>query len=122
MANEENLKPFKEGYDPRRQIGRPKGSKNRSTVIKQVLETIFNGADPLTGKEWQDTYESVISRSIVKKALDGDVSAYNAIMDSAYGKARQTIDQTDNEIKGAEYDYLSADKKAKILALLSDKD
>ena len=120
MANEENLKPFKEGYDPRRQIGRPKGSKNRSTVIKQVLETIFNGADPLTGKEWQDTYESVISRSIVKKALDGDVSAYNAIMDSAYGKARQTIEQTTTEIKGTEYDDLSAEKKAKILKILSE--
>lgn len=99
MANEENLRPFEKG-ESGNPNGRPKGSRNRSTIIRELLEALFNGKDPLTGEERQDNYESVISRSMIKKAMDGDVSAYNAIMDSAYGKARQTVEQTNVNHEG----------------------
>ena len=37
MANNDNLKPFKKGQSGNPK-GRPKGSKNRSTIIKKWLE------------------------------------------------------------------------------------
>lgn len=38
MANEQNLKPFTGADDPRRHNGRPKGRRNLSTIVRDILE------------------------------------------------------------------------------------
>ena len=47
--------------------------------------------------------EDLMTLALIKKARDGDVNAYKALMDSGYGAPLQQIDQTVeqniNEIK-----------------------
>lgn len=98
----ENLKPFKEGKDERRFGGRRKGSRNRSTVAQQVLGTIIDvggiknkavrdGIEKLgfTGKV---EIETLITAAQAITALKGNTLAYNALMDSAHGKPKATIE------------------------------
>lgn len=82
MANNENLKPFKKGNDARRNIGgRPQGSKNRSTIIRELLDHNDN--------------ELAIHKAQLDKALKGDTNSYKAILDNAYGKPTPSI-ETEN--------------------------
>jgi len=82
MANNDNLKPFKKGQSGNPK-GRPKGSKNRSTII-----------NPITGEEELLSQEDIISLQAIGKARKGDISAYRAVKDCAYGAPVQQIDQT----------------------------
>ena len=58
MAKEDNLKPFTAGFDEKRNLnGRPKGSKNRSTIAKKWLEVNSKEVNPIT-KELEDFYKT----------------------------------------------------------------
>jgi hypothetical protein len=96
MANEENLKPFKKG-EVANPNGRPKGSKNRSTIARLWLETTHKAKNPITGVEETLSQEDLGTLAMVKKMRDGDVSAYKALMDSGYGAPVQQIEQTNIE-------------------------
>lgn len=93
MANNENLKSYKPG-ESGNPNGRPKGSKNRSTIAKQWLEINEKTSNPITGKTELLTQEDLLTLAQIKKAREGDVNAYKALMDSAYGTPNQKIDQT----------------------------
>lgn len=96
MANEENLKPFKKG-EVANPNGRPKGSKNRSTIAKHWLEVFQKSTNPLTLKSEELSQEDLMTLALVKKAREGDVNAYKALMDSGYGAPVQQIEQTNIE-------------------------
>lgn len=50
------------------------------------------------------TVEELITVKMVQVAIDeGNVQAYGAIMDSAYGKAKQAIEHTDNVVVPIDY-------------------
>ena len=91
MANEENLKPFKKG-EVSNPNGRPKGSKNRSTIVKELLEFASSQKNVLTGEQQTLTQEQAITLAMLLKAGKGDVNAYKALMDSCYGAPKQTTD------------------------------
>jgi hypothetical protein len=91
MANEENLIPAQLG-EVRNPSGRPKGSKNRSTIIKELFEFARTQKNPLTGEEQTLTQEQAITMAMLLKAGKGDVNAYKALMDSCYGAPKQTTD------------------------------
>jgi hypothetical protein len=91
MANEENLKPFKKG-EVSNPNGRPKGSKNRSTIVKELLEFASSQKNVLTGEQETLTQEQAITLAMLLKANKGDVNAYKALMDSCYGAPKQTTD------------------------------
>lgn len=74
--------------------GRPKGSRNRSTVIKRWLEAIDKNKNPMTGEVEEMTVEDRMTLALIGKALKGDTSAYKALMDSAYGHPKQEIENT----------------------------
>jgi len=74
--------------------GRPKGSKNRSTIARQWLETTQKAKNPITGVEEILTQEDLGTLAMVKKMREGDVAAYKALMDSGYGAPLQQIEQT----------------------------
>jgi hypothetical protein len=97
-----NLKPFEQG-ESGNPAGRPKGSKNRSTIARQWLEVNQSLKNPLTGEQETMSQEDLMTLALIKKARDGDVNAYKALMDSGYGAPLQQIDQTVeqniNEIK-----------------------
>ena len=94
--NEENLKKFSSEYQPEKN-GRPKGSRNRSTIARLWLETTQKAKNPITGVEETLSQEDLGTLAMVKKMRDGDVSAYKALMDSGYGAPVQQIEQTNIE-------------------------
>ena len=97
MANEENLIPAQKG-EVRNPAGRPKGSKNRSTIARQWLEVNQNLKNPLTGEQETMSQEDLMTLALIKKAREGDVAAYKALMDSGYGAPLQQVEQTITEL------------------------
>ena len=93
MAKEDNLKKFSSEYQPEKN-GRPKGSKNRSTIAKYWLEVNQKLKNPLTGTDEVMSQEDLMTLALIKKAREGDVAAYKALMDSGYGAPIQQIEQT----------------------------
>lgn len=93
MANEENLIPYKKGQSGNPN-GRPKGSKNRSTIAKKWLQAMQEAKNPLTLESEELSQEDLITLALLKKAAEGDVNAYKALMDSGYGSPVQQVEQT----------------------------
>jgi hypothetical protein len=83
--------------------GRPKGAKNRSTIAKYWLEVNQNLKNPLTGQDETMSQEDLMTLALIKKAREGDVNAYKALMDSGYGSPVQQIEQTNIEPKYPEW-------------------
>ena len=77
--------------------GRPKGRKNRSTIARQWLEVNQSLKNPITGEQETMSQEDLMTLALIKKARDGDVAAYKALMDSGYGAPVQQIEQTNIE-------------------------
>jgi hypothetical protein len=96
MANEQNLIPAKKG-EIRNPNGRPKGAKNRSTIARRWLEVNQSLKNPLTGEQETMSQEDLMTLALIKKAREGDVTAYKALMDSGYGAPLQQIEQTNIE-------------------------
>lgn len=97
MANKNAIPPDKGFRDNPERInrkGRPKGSRNRASVAKEWLEVAQNIKNPITGELEQLEQQDIMTLALIKKAREGDVSAYRELMDSAYGKALATIDHT----------------------------
>lgn len=89
----ENLKKFEKG-ESGNPNGRPKGTRNRSTIARQWLEVNQNLKNPLTGESENMSQEDLMTLALIKKAREGDVSAYKALMDSGYGAPLQQVEQT----------------------------
>ena len=77
--------------------GRPKGSLNRKTVAREYLAFLQEEVNPLTGIKELLSNEDVITLALIHKAKKGDVNAYKALMDSAYGGVKQSVELTDAE-------------------------
>ena len=110
MANEKNLTPFEKGTSGN-PLGKPKGIKNRSTIAKYWLEIEQEIENPLTGANEKMSQESVMTLALIKKAREGDVNAYKALMDSGYGTAVQTIDQKNTNINLDENNLTAEERK-----------
>ena len=102
MANKD-IEPRWEKGESGNPAGRPKGSRYRSTIAKHWLEVNQSLKNPLTGIEETMSQEDLMTLALIKKAREGDVNAYKALMDSGYGspiqQIDQTLEQTINEIK-----------------------
>lgn len=94
MAGKGQIEPRWEKGESGNPNGRPKGSKNRSTIARQWLETTQKAKNPITGIEEILTQEDLGTLAMVKKMREGDVSAYKELMNSAYGAPVQQIEQT----------------------------
>jgi Arc/MetJ-type ribon-helix-helix transcriptional regulator len=88
MANKlDNLNPFQKG-ESGNPAGRPKGAKNRSTIVRELLEL--------------DENELKMHLAQIKKAIEKeDTNAYKAVLDSAYGAPKQT---TDTNVSVSDFD------------------
>lgn len=86
-------KPFKKGDPSPNPNGRPKGSRNRSTVIREFLEATMTEKNPITGKTEKLSVEQLMALSMIKQVLSkGNVHAWNSIKDDAYGKAKESVE------------------------------
>lgn len=80
----ENLVNFEKGKSGNPN-GRPKGRRNRSTILKELLD--------LDDNELR-MHLAQINKAIIKE----DTNAYKAVLDSAYGAPIQQIEQIGEEI------------------------
>lgn len=94
MPNEHNLIPPPQPGEVRNPNGRPKGSKNRSTIARKWLETLQQSKNPITGEDETLTQEDLMTLALIHKARKGDVNAYKQLMDSGYGLPKQTVENT----------------------------
>lgn len=78
-----NLKSWKKGQSGNPK-GKPKGTRNRSTIVRELLEAKATDGDG-------QVVDQVI-RALIAKAMRGDVAAVRELMDSAYGKIQDEIE------------------------------
>ena len=88
MANEENLKSWSPGQSGNPK-GRPKGSKNKSTIFKEMLASKLNG---------DLTVEQELVTKLYEAMQKGDLKAIDLILNGAYGKDKQVVDNTNVNI------------------------
>tara|TARA_R100001463_G_scaffold76981_1_gene131148 strand:+ start:103 stop:441 length:339 start_codon:yes stop_codon:yes gene_type:complete len=94
--SKEDLIPYKKGQSGNPN-GRPKGSKNRSTIVKEILNLMVQVKDDDGNDKWQSN-EYLIVQAMVNKAIEkGDVAAFNALYDNLYGKLKDTVDMNTTE-------------------------
>ena len=98
MGGYKDIKPSWEKGESGNPNGRPKGSRNRSTIARKWLEVNQSLKNPLTGENETMSQEDLMTLALIKKARDGDTNAYKALMDSGYGAPVQQIEQTNTEI------------------------
>jgi hypothetical protein len=98
MAKEDNLRPAWKKGESGNPGGRPKGAKNRSTIARHWLEVNQSLKNPITGDSETMSQEDLMTLALIKKAREGDVTAYKALMDSGYGAPVQQIDQQQTSI------------------------
>jgi hypothetical protein len=108
MPNPENLRPAKKG-EVRNPKGKPKGTRNRSTIAREWLEVTQFITNPITGEKEKLEQQDIMTLGIIKKAREGDVNAYKALMDSAYGQPLQQIQQEVSKIDEIEIVIREAD-------------
>lgn len=122
MAGTDNLKPFEQGDDPRRNTnGRPLGSKNWSTVVQDLLEDEDLAAKMLEGKDGKGVppqYLNVLKRkdgahiivtAMMARAISGDHRAADWLRKTGFG------DKIDIDVKG-KIEGLSSEQLAAIVA------
>lgn len=111
MANDENLIPFSKGH--KLATGRPKGSRNKSTIMKELLASTVN----VDGKEI--TVEQQLLKKLHDLAKEGDLKAIALVLDGAFGKDKQVVDNVNTNInKSVE---LSEDERKEIIKDLKSK-
>jgi len=79
--------------------GRPKGVKNRSTILRKWLELNEKLKNPITGEIEQLTVEDAVILALISKARKGDVAAIREILDTNYGKITENLNIETNELK-----------------------
>lgn len=83
MANEQNLKPFQPGHDPRRD------NSGRKPKIPELDELL---ADVLSEETDGISAAAAILRGLVKSAKRGNVRAAEVLLNRAYGAPRSSVD------------------------------
>ena len=97
-----NAKLFKKGESGNPK-GYPKGQPNRNTVAKWALNIVENSKNDITEVVEKLTQEQLMSIRMAIEAKNGNVNAYKALMDSAYGSPVQQIEQTNIELNLPEW-------------------
>ena len=117
MANNENLKPYKKGVSGNPN-GRPKGSKNRATIVREIFDSI-SVLDSFQFNELESRFphiknnmsiEYLMTLVQVNKAIfKEDTKAYKVLMDTMYGTP---IRQLDLDIRNKELDIEEEKRKS----------
>lgn len=74
--------------------GRPKGTRNRSTIARYWLDAVTKKENPLTGKLEELSQADQIMLALLKKALRGDIAAAKELLDSGFGANKQIVENT----------------------------
>ena len=100
--------------------GRPKGRQDNATILKKYLNTILKSKD-LTGADIEVPAWDIMNMRMIAEAIEGNTTAYNAIIDRIEGKPKQSVDSTINTGKNLNIivtDPNAADNLAKLDTML----
>src|SRR5437764_8478036 len=102
MGKEDNLKPFTSDYQPQNRRSR-KGVPNRSTTLNKWLavKREINAERNPKGEHITGTVEDEIVLALIDKACKGDVPAIREVLDTKYGKQRETIEHIESNLKSS---------------------
>ena len=95
---EDNIRPHQ--FEPGQSgnpNGRPKGVRNRATIVRQWLEVKESVKNPITHTQEILEQQDIITLALISKARKGDVNAYKELMDSCFGKLSQSLDHNISE-------------------------
>ena len=82
-------------------LGRPKGSRNITSQLKEMLDLEIQGKDPVSGEDIIAPAATFINARMIKNALNGDQKAIREIYDRIEGRPKQKLDVTgDVKVKG----------------------
>jgi hypothetical protein len=107
-----NNKPFKKGQSGNPN-GRPKGRRNRATLVREWLEVSQKVKNPISGVIEELEQQDIMTLALIKKAREGDVQAYRELMDSAHGKITDRLDMTSDGDKITQPTWIIADNSKK---------
>ncbi len=82
--------------------GRPKGSRNITSNLKELLEIELDTEDPVTGVTIKASSSQIINSRLIRSALDGDVKAIKEIYDRIEGRPNQKLDITGDMNKSSQ--------------------
>jgi len=89
------LSPQEKGKPSHNPNGRPKGSKNRSTILAQIFESVITSRNPLTKKEEKMSVETAMAYSMIDQVIrKGNVTAWNSAKDDVYGKTKELVEHS----------------------------
>lgn len=75
--------------------GRPKGSRNRQTIVREMLDAAiharFNDIPIIKPVDGETNFENMVAAQIAK-ALRGDTTAFKELADSGFGKVKDVIE------------------------------
>ena len=91
VPGSENLIPATKG-EVRNPDGRPKGSKNASTIFRRFLAVGTGKHHPITGEEL-DHYDA-LCLIMIQAALKGDLASAKEIMNRLEGMPRQPLEHS----------------------------
>ena len=113
----DNLKPAKKG-EVRNPKGRPKGSRSRSAIVREVLEAVITKQTQMRlglyvePQEVGDSVVDVMTRRIAEEAMKGDARSFVALLDSAYGKVKDNATVQHNFTKMPTVKVVTSEGKA----------
>jgi hypothetical protein len=79
MPKPENIIPPKKG-EVRNPKGKPKGTRNRSTIVREWLSVQQVVKNPITGERETLDQSDMMTLALISKARKGDVQAYKELM------------------------------------------
>lgn len=77
--------------------GRHKGVPNTSTRLQRFLNATKRGKNPATGVEEEFTIAEMMDLQQIAKALKGDTSAWEKLLDRLEGKAKNPVEHSGPE-------------------------
>ncbi len=102
MPNEKslaNLRPKKKGDKCNPGAGRPKGKKNRRTLLKKWLDTKMEIENPVSGEKTEGILEDQVVLALINAAINGDVGAIKEVFDTRYGMKTTKVNPIENSSK-----------------------
>lgn len=93
--------------------GRPKGTRNRATIVREWLETMESYVNPITKEKERLSQADIITLALINKARKGDVAAYKELMDSCFGKISDQLDMSIYDKKKTVNDFFPEELKKK---------
>lgn len=95
--------------------GKPKGIPNTATRMQRFLSLKMKGKNPVSKEDEEFTVAELIDLQVIAKAMRGDISAWDKIMDRLEGKPKQHLDHTSNGEAINPLDALPAKEQADII-------